>query len=453
MPAAPPKMPMRRRFRDMGTEAAWVMGGQIGVAAGSLLGIKVLTHILTPREYGRFSIANTIALMVGIGFFTPLGQGLMRYWSIARKRGRLHGFARIADRYLAAVTALTVLSALLAPAAAALTPWSAWGLLTGLGILAGGIAGAGNVRTLVLTAIRKRKPVAAANTAAAVARPLAGAAVAGLIAYSAEAVMAGIVLAAVAVCLLIETIYRKVVSAEKRSLPHPSPSPPQQSAPMGREILAFAWPFLVWGLFSWTHQFCDRWSLMAFHGADVVGAFAVIGQLALYPLIFGVNFLSTYFTPIAYERAGDPGAAGSLKPAGRVLALMTGIYAAGAAVLIAGFALCHAPLVRLVSNPRYTAYSPLLPWLTLAWALYYLGHLLANFGLLANRPRIYMGPVVVSALIAAGATWALSAAVGPSGVVAGLAAAGAVYAVWCLVICIRLSHYPKGAAAQRDSDR
>jgi O-antigen/teichoic acid export membrane protein len=442
---------MRRRFRDMGTEAAWVVGGQIGVAAGSLLGIKVLTHILTPREYGRFSIAGTIALMVGIGFFTPLGQGLMRHWSIAKERGRLEGFARVADKYLAAVTALTVLLALLAPAVLALTPWSAWGLLSGLCILAGGIAGAGNVRTFVLTAIRKRKPVAVVSTAAAVARPLAGAAVAGLLAYTADAVMAGTLLAAVAVYLLIEAIYRKVLSAEKRTTPRPSPPSAQQTAQMGKEILTFAWPFLIWGLFSWTHQFCDRWSLMAFHGADVVGAFAVIGQLALYPLIFGANFLSTYFTPIAYERGGDPETAGSLKPAGRVLVLMTGIYAAGAAALIVVFALCHAPLVLLVSNPRYTAYSPLLPWLTLAWALYYLGHLLSNFGLLANRPRIYMGPVVVSALIAAGACWILSAAAGPSGVVAGLAAAGAVYAAWCLAICIRLFHHPSDAVAQGDS--
>lgn len=442
---------IRKRFQYAGTEAAWVVGGQIGVAAGSLLGIKVLTHILTPGEYGRYAIAITLATMVGISCFSPLGQGLMRYWTIARDSGRLDVFSTVANRYLTASMALAALLAVAAPALLTMTPWKGWWLLTGLGILLGGIAGVGTAHTFVITAIRKRKQVAAIHTAAALAKPLTGAAAAGLTIYCAEAVMAGYLLAAVVLYRLIEKVYATILSEATTATPHQAPTSARQAGKMGREILAFSWPFIVWGLFSWTHQFCDRWSLMAFHGAETVGAFAVIGQLALYPLIFGANFLTTYFTPIAYELAGDPKASGSLKPANRALFFMTGTYSAWAVGLIAAFALCHESIVRLVSNQRYMAYSHLLPWLTLAWALYYLGQMLSNFGLVVNRSRIYMKPAVVSAVLAAGLTFALAAASGPAGVVAGLAVAGTVYATWCLVICIHLFNHRGYAAAGGDT--
>jgi O-antigen/teichoic acid export membrane protein len=441
---------IRKRFFKAGTEAVWVFGGQLGVAAGSLLGIKVLTHILTPYEYGRFTIASTIALMVGIIFFSPLGQGLMRYWAIARDRGRLDAFARVANGFLAALMGLIALMMILAPAVLMMTPWKTWGLLSGLCILAGGIAGVGNVRIFVLTAVRKRKQVAIIHTVAALAKPFLGAVVAGMFVYTAEAVVAGYLFAAVALYFFIERIHGTIVSAEQNITDNRQTPSLEPVGPMGKEILAFARPFFLWGIFSWMHQFCDRWSLMAFHGADVVGAFAVIGQLALYPLIFGANFLSTYFTPIAYEQAGDPTPVKSLKSANRVLYTMTGIYMAGAAGLIVVFAVCHDRIVHLVSNSQYAVYSYLLPWLTLAWALYYLGQMLSNFGLLVNRPGIYMGPVLVSAITSAIMTFGLSAAFGPPGVVAGLAVAGGVYAIWCLIIWFQLFKHRKQPVAERD---
>ena len=77
---------MRDRIFRLGNEALWVLGGQVGVAVGGLLGIKVLTHLLSPHEFGRLSLANTIVLLVGMVSFGPLSQGMMRYWSISLDR-------------------------------------------------------------------------------------------------------------------------------------------------------------------------------------------------------------------------------------------------------------------------------------------------------------------------------------------------------------------------------
>jgi len=117
---------------------------------------------------------------------------------------------------------------------------------------------------------------------------------------------------------------------------------------------------------------------------------------------------------------------------------MTGIYIVGAVIIISVFSLFHQPLVLLISNERFVQYSYLLPWLTLAWALFYMGQLLTFWGLAAKHTRIYILPKCVSSVIALLATFSLSVKMGPLGVVLGLGIAGLVYALWCGIIAVKL---------------
>jgi O-antigen/teichoic acid export membrane protein len=294
----------------------------------------------------------------------------------------------------------------------------------------------------VAMAARKRKTVAVINTLRTFAKPLVGALVAYAFLLRAEAVVGGYLLTALVFFIRIEKVHKGIVQGAKQHPARIDRGSENQDHRIGKEIIQFAWPLFLVGLFSWMHQFCDRWSLMAFHGPDVVGAFAVISQLAVYPLIFGTNFLGSYLAPVAYEKAGDVSQTRSIRPANTLLFVMTGIYLVGAAGLIIFFAGYHHELVLLVSNHRYTAISYLLPWLTMAWALYYLGQIMSAFGFAAVRPRLYLRPALISGVTAVMATFYLSMTCGPVGVVAGLGIAGGVYAAWCLRICLRLSRTP-----------
>ena len=78
----------------------WVFLGQVGVALGGLAGVKILTHLLDPHEFGRFSIANTVILLVGSNVFGTLGQGLMRYWTISQNREQLADYVALSAKYI-----------------------------------------------------------------------------------------------------------------------------------------------------------------------------------------------------------------------------------------------------------------------------------------------------------------------------------------------------------------
>jgi hypothetical protein len=83
-------------------------------------------------------------------------------------------------------------------------------------------------------------------------------------------------------------------------------------------------------------------------------------------------------------------------------------------------------------------YSTYLPWLTGAWALYYLGQMFAGFGLLANKPGLYITPIIVSGVLVTLLSFLLSSIYGVLGVVWAIGVSGAVYALWAFMVSFSL---------------
>jgi O-antigen/teichoic acid export membrane protein len=244
----------------------------------------------------------------------------------------------------------------------------------------------------------------------------------------------GFLVAALLIYLIVELIYYRTTSKHVKSNVKIS-----LFDGLGKEILSFSWPFIVWGIFGWVHTSCDRWALQYFYGSEVVGAFAVVSQLAIYPLAFGSGFLCSLFMPIAFQQAGDISKKSSVLKANRTLKTMTGIYVLGSVLIIGVFAIFHQQFILLISNERFVKYSYLLPGLTTAWGIFFLGQVLTQFGLLANKPQIYIYPKIIASIVAGVSTLYLSLKIGPVGVVWGLGLAGFVYSLWCSMLALKIT--------------
>ena len=420
------------------SEALWVFIGQFGIAMGVLFGVKILTQVLDPLEFGRLALANTVVALIGTNLFGPLGQGFMRYWSISQDRGLIEEFVVTSNHYARFLTSIILGVSLVSLAFLPFTRWVHWPVLITISLIVGAITGYFGLRLSVFLGARKRKIVALVNSGTAFLKPLIAVLFVIFIVPSADCVMWGYLVTTLIIVCVVEYLYGKTFKDALWSS-MPTGNPKTKSGKLGREILTFSWPFCVWGMFSWIHQSCDRWSLQAFHGPDVVGAFSVIALLAVYPLIFASGFLSNLFMPIAYERAGGVYNRNSIRSANKLLFVMTGSYMFGALILIVFFGIFHHALVLLISNTNYVRFSSLLPALTASWAFFYLGEMLSGFGLLANRPKLYILPKLTSGTIAAISTFYLSSKIGAPGVIWGLGISGIVYAVWCAIIAFRVS--------------
>jgi len=427
-----------KKFWILSSEAGWVFFGQAGTAIAGLVGIKLLTHVLDPSEFGRLALANTIMALIGINFFGPFGQGLMRYWAISKDRGGLDAFCAVANRLAKHITLVTLSITVICFFILSLLRNLDWAILVTLSLLIGVSAGFLSLRTSIFTAARQRQRTAILNISNAFLRPLVATALVLLVVANANVALVGYLLAALFLLFITERLYSQITW---ESSPYHFKFNP--AAPLFRtlrkEIISYSWPFLIWGIFGWIHMSCDRWSLQTFHGSGVVGSFAIVSLLATYPLNLGSDFLIALFSPIAFQRAGDLTNTSSLASANRILALTTVIYILGAALLIGFFAFSYRTLILFVSNESFSKFSHLLPALTIAWGFFFLGQILTQFGLLFNRPNIYIMPKITSSLLAAATTFYLSPRTGPVGVICGLAIAGVTYAAWCFIIAFKLN--------------
>jgi O-antigen/teichoic acid export membrane protein len=300
-----------RIFR-LGAEALWVLGGQIGVAVGGIIGIKVLTHLLSPHEFGKLSIANTIILLIGINLFGPMGQGLLRFWSIAQDKQDVWDYIHISKKFIRSLILVIVVLALFLFITMQIFNFHHWKFVLSLSLIVGAFSGWGGIRLSTLIAAR-RKSAAIINATTAFAKPMIAAALLVIIFKSAEMAIIGFLIATFLSSCGIEIVYKKTAASHLKNVI--TPEKEKRSSNMGYEIFKFSYHFFVWALFGWVHQSCDRWSLLAFYDPNVVGAFSVVSQLSVYPIVFGSNFLNTFFLPIVYQRAGGLSSKNDLKNA------------------------------------------------------------------------------------------------------------------------------------------
>lgn len=429
------------KFNLLIPEAAWVFVDNILMALVGLLGIKLLTYALVPSEFGKLMLSNTIVTLVSVNLFGPFGQGLTRFWAISKARGNLSGFYAFSG-YFAKYASLTLVLILLASGVilCAIQKYNS-AVLVVFSLAIGIVAGRNNLRMGIFTAARRRRLAALLNISSSLLGPLFAVVLVLLIASNVKNALAGYLLAGIVILLLIERFYSGMVLKTAGS---------NSKKKLAKEIFVYALPFFIWGIFSWIHTSSDRWALQTFYGPEAVGAFAVVSQLAFYPLSFSSGFLGTLFVPIAFQKAGDIKQPQSIMSANKILLAMTCLYILLAVILICFFAVFHRPLTLLISSARFVKFSYLLPGLTFAWALFFLGQLLTSFGMLLNRPQLYILPKALSGIAAGITTFYLCSRMGPEGVVWGLAIAGIVYSGFCIFIFFKLKNFDAAKITSND---
>lgn len=416
--------------RHIQKEAAWIIVGQAGTAVAGILGIKLLTNVLGPAEFGKLALANTLIALISTNFlFGPLGAGIMRFWAISKSKGSLKEFYAASKQLKQQTIAISIVVSIALTVIVAFFKGMEWAALFAVSTAAGIFTGWLGLRMAVFTAARKRPLAACLNIGNAFSRPVIAAGLVLLISVSAFWAMAGYLVAAILLVVVAEWFYVNIVSGTSDKI---------TASDIKKDIISFSWPFVIFASFSWVHLSCDKWALQSFHGPEIVGAFAVVSQLAVYPLVFGSGFLSTLIVPVAYERAGDLTQYQKVMSAYRFLAFIAIAYISGLVLLMWFFFIFHHKLILLISNIKFAEFSFLLPWITGAWGLFYLGQVLSNFGMLANKTSVYIAPKIAAAIIAAISTFYLSGRHGVVGVAWGIALAGFIYAFWCVVVAIKL---------------
>jgi O-antigen/teichoic acid export membrane protein len=372
------------------------MLGQVGAAAGGVVGIRLLTGAISPAVYGQVALAMTGVVLFQQCVLGPLSQACLRFFAPAQETGELHAYFRVVWRLLAyasiSVAGLGIAGAI---ALFGVGQQGAVGLALA-GILLSVISGLGFVFDAFQNAARQRTVVAWHQTLMQWARPLLAVAMVSGLGATASVTMLGYALAALLVaCSQLVLFYVLIF----RTVPAAPADFGGNRARLTDQILSYAWPFATWGGLTWLQLASDRWALGAFQSVQVVGVYAVLYQIGYYPMNLLATAVNQLVAPIFYRVAGDgtdPDRLGRAVSLSRRLVLIWLMASAGLALLTVPLA---RPVVSLLVAPEYRSNWQLLPLLVLASGLFASGQFAALIFQITVQAKRLIAPKITTAIV------------------------------------------------------
>jgi O-antigen/teichoic acid export membrane protein len=402
--------------------------GQFLTGLGAIAAVKVLTRVLTPKDYGTLALALTLTALSQYLFFVPISVGPSRFFVAAREQHQLGSFLR-------AVRSLVVKSSqafwLFVAVASGIVwviggvAWAEFVLLialfafgTGIGALLDGLQGAARQRVVV--ALHSGVGQWLRLGVALLAIRLLGS--------SAGSVLLGF---AVGVALVLVSQY---YFFRRRLLPDQATG---NDGGVGRDWRAhfvhFGFPFALFGPAQWLQSGADRWAVEGFVNRAAVGYYAAAYQIGYQPLLLLSNVVLQVIGPITYQWAGEGVDPSRLRRAHSLITRVVLIGLAGTAVAAYLTFAFKDEIFSLLVDQRYRSASGLIPWFVLSAGLFTCGQAASLYQLSAGDARSLIAPKVVTALVGAALNVVGAATFGVIGVAWAGVIFSASYFLWMML--------------------
>jgi len=362
-------MSLKVSLMNWGKESVWVVLGQVISVVGVLLGVRLLTSMLSPEIYGELALCISLVMLVFYIVGETFSELTMRFFIPAREQGWLADFYHGIQTYFFKIIAFVLVPGLLMLLALALTG-NIKLVTVGVPILLFSVFSSANgLIEGIRNGARDRKVVAFHQALFQWLRFLLAALFIWMTGASASVALWGYAFASLLVVISQICFLRRAEFYSSMQLKRNSEKGFQNVETM-RD---YARPFLVMGGFTWLLSFADRWALSIFCPMSEVGYYAALYQVGYFPMIFASRILLQLVSPVLYERAGGTDYDGRTDELNRFNKHLT-LF-----VLGLSFALwivlyqIHKPLFALFVDQDYQIVSYLLPWTVLSAGIYSAG--------------------------------------------------------------------------------
>lgn len=423
---------LSERFLRIGREFLWISAGQAAAVLGALVGVRILTELLTPEAYGQLALGMTAATLVNQIALGPLSSSAMRFYTPAREAGALRSFLAAVGRLVGKATLAIALVAMLLGVGLVFMGQSHWLLLCVLAVCFALLSGYNSVLSGIQNAARHRTIVALHQGMQSWGRALSAWVLVVWLGATSASAMLGYVLAMLGVLVSQAVFFRRIAPFGGGPLPF------EQAAvhKWQRQVFTYAWPFAAWGVFAWAQLVSDRWALQFFGSTYDVGLYAVLYQIGYYPISLAATLVVQLVAPVLFQRAGD---ASSTERMARVYNLNWRLTWAALGLTLLAFLTALAIydfVFRVFVASAYASVAYLLPWMILSGGLFATGQTAALTLLSSLESRMLMWPKVVTAVVGVGLHIAGAAFFGVVGVVAAGLVFAATYLIWILALTV-----------------
>lgn len=419
------------RIKRLVKEGGWVISGQVASVLGALVLVRVLTEYLDPAEYGLLALGLTIAGLVNQVVMGGLAATIGRFYSIAIEKADLYGYlqaSKVLTGYAASVLTvffflgmfyfiLSEQGELLGMAAAVLV----FSILSGFN----------SSLSSLQNAARQRSVVALHSGLDAWLKIGFSFLAIHWIESSFCSVMIGFSLSSLIVICSQFYFLNRILPKIKYSNSF------QYKQVWVRDMLNFAWPFSLWGVFTWLQQSSDRWILNLLTSAEEVGQYAVVFQLGYAPIGIMTGMMVSFVGPILYARSGAANEKSRIESVHYLAWRITGASLVMTGVVFLIGLLSHEWLFQILVAKPFQISSYLFPWTILAGGLFAAGQMLALKLMSELKVRVMIGVKICTAVIGILCNWIGVLLLGLPGIVVGLVVFSFCYFLW--MTCISLN--------------
>jgi len=285
-------------LRKFGSEAFWTAFGIFFSTLGIFVGVRLLTSILEPAEYGWLALAISFAMALNYSVGDGLSAGIIRFYSVALLDGGAGWYWRSIRKVLVAVWILFGILAVLTSTGLLLRGFEIEKILMCvLVLLFGGLVVTNASGNALQTGARNRKLFSLHQNLFEWGRFLVAYLFVVCWQETALAALAGFVAASLLVLGSQLFWVKKKILAEW--------SQEESRKDSTGEFFHYVWPVMIGGIFVWLQMFTDRWALTLFSTLDEVGVYFAVYQVSYAPMLYFSKFLINFLSPIFYGRIGD----------------------------------------------------------------------------------------------------------------------------------------------------
>lgn len=426
---------MLKRLLRIGRESFLIGLGQAIAAVGAVVGIRILTQVLSPVVYGELALALTLATLGIYVIFNPLSNAFLRFYAEAREKGSLEIFYFAARSLTARFSIIAISIGLIASSALYLAGLEAWSGLLATSLMYMLFTGYCAVFDGVLNAARRRLIVASHYGLAAWLRFGLAFLMVSLLGVSSHAAMTGFVIGS-AITFASELWFFQ--SRLLSFLSSREDSDRTAVAEWTRRLLAYSWPFISWGGFLWGLSVADRWALEVFTDTATVGLYSVLFQVGYYPMVFLFTIASQVAMPVLFRRSGDGSDRHRRNDAYALNHILSYGYLILTLVLFLSSFFFYEPLFALLVAEEYREVATYLPWMILSGGLFFAGQNTSRLFMIRMNTRLLAAPMIITSTLSVSVIFFGAFLGGLPGVVAARILASVLHLA-SMILLVRLS--------------
>lgn len=394
------------RFNRLTKEFTLIAFGQVVSVLGALVGIRILTGLLVPAEYGQLALGMTVATFTHYVVLGPLSNGATRFYAPASELGCSHIYLTVVrgavlSASFAIFSGFIFLELVLVSIGKTSLVW-----LVAAAMVFALLSGYNGVLNGIQNAARQRAIVALHQGLASWGRFLVAAGFMLWLGATSTVAMLGYALAMLIVLASQYYFFRDIIKSDDCS----GVECQKTSGQWRSQLFGYSWPFATWGVLGWGRTVADRWGLEFFSSTDEVGLYSVLFQLGYYPIVILIGMVTKLLEPIYFQRAGD-GTDKKRLEAVFIFGWRTALISIATLSIFVGISFfLHQQIFTLFVAREYSHISYLLPGMMLSAVLYESRRFLSIVLKAQNLTKILIFPNNISHLIGmvlifSGAAW------------------------------------------------